>query len=423
MRINEARFDDAPGFTDPILATSIPAEGRADGAEMIGVGIALVWIAVVAGALVGCAFVERWSRLAGSRDRPEWQPPRAAWGFDPQPSPNVYLLARTLAGSARLVRSRTVVDDQSPFQNALGRIVSCVALASALALIPFIGTWGGEPDGAVLVVADLHNGLIGLVFLLLMVTVGRVATGLALRSVWSRLGSVGIASRSLAGVGLFVLVLAPLVLETGSLRLHDIAMTQQSTFAPLSWLSSSASWEGFGFVRALRWPGWHLFTQPLTAILFVFALAGLMRRPCIYAATTGRIGTSGFGLDGDPQDLYWGRLEARLSKVLAASLFVSLFLGAGAIPFVAASAVVDLLEPFFGFELSALLGVLIQLGMFVVKLWVVLVLASILRRATATIRDDQWIDIVTSRLFPLAWANLLLMSALTLLSDSVRGGL
>jgi NADH:ubiquinone oxidoreductase subunit H len=130
------------------------------------------------------------------------------------------------------------------------------------------------------------------------------------------------------------------------------------------------------------------------------------------------MGASGFGLDDDPADLYWGRLEVRLAKVLAASLFVSLFLGAGAIPFVRASAVVDLLEPFVGPMLPALLGVMIQIAVFVFKLMVVLVLASLLRRATATLRDDQWIEIVNFRLFPLAWANLLLMSAMSLYSSS-----
>ena len=112
-----------------------------------------------------------------------------------------------------------------------------------------------------------------------------------------------------------------------------------------------------------------------------------------------------------------------LSAILGiAAVLVSLFLGAGAIPFVSASAVVDLLRPFAGFALPALLGVVIQLGVFSGKLMIVLVLASFFRRATATVRDDQWIEIVTLRLFPLAWANLLLMSAVTLLSDSIRGG-
>lgn len=385
---------------------------------MIGAGLALVWFAIVSLALVGCAVIERRSRLAGLRNRTEWHPPRAAWGFDSAPPPVNYLFARALAGGARLVRSRTEVADRSATQRVLGRIVSCVAVASALSLVPFAGTWGGTSDGIALVVVDLRHGLAALVFLVLLMSMGQVAVGLADHSVWSRLGSVRIASLSLAGLGLFVLVLAPLALETGSLRLHDIVFAQQQTFLPFAWLPNPMEGEAFEVVRNWRWPDWNLFVQPLTAALFVPALAGLTRRPWIYDAAVGSMGTSGFGLDSDPEDLYWGRIEMRLSRVLAASLFVSLFLGAGAIPFVQASAIVDLLEPVVGLFLPAILGVMIQIAVFVLKLMLVLVLASLLRRATATLRDDQWIEIVIFRLFPLAWANLLLMSAISLLSNS-----
>lgn len=389
---------------------------------MIGVGMAFVWFAIVSMATAGCAVIERRTRLANLRNRPEWNPPRAAWGFDPEPPPVTYLIARALAGGARLVRARTVVGDRSISQRALGRVVSCVAIASALSLVPFAGTWGGTSDGVALVVVDLRHGLVALVFLALLMAMGQVTMGLAERSIWSRLGSVRVASRSIAGLGLFVLVLAPLAIETGSLRLHEIVFVQQATFAPFSWLPSKLSGEVFELARGWQWPGWNLFAQPLTALLFIPALAGLTRRARVFDATAGSMATSGFGLDSGPSDLYWDRLETRLMKVLVASLFVSLFLGAGAIPFVPASAIVDLLEPFVGVELPALLGVAIQTGVFVAKLILVLVLASMFRRATAILREDQWIELVTIRLLPLAWANLLLISAMTLLSNPIQGG-
>lgn len=389
---------------------------------MIGAGMALVWFAMLSLALVGCAAIERRSRLAGLRQRPEWRPQRAAWGFDLEPPPVNYMLVRALAGAARLIRSSTVVADRSLSQRVVGRGVSCVALASAISLIPFAGTWGGRSDGVALVAVDLDHGLIALIFLLLLMAMGQVAMGLAEQNGWSRLGSVRIANRSLAGLGLLVLVLAPLAIETGSLRLHEIVFAQQTTFPPFAWLSSEFGGTAFEIVRGWRWPGWQLFSQPLTAVLFVPAIAGLTSRRWVHDAASGSIGSHGFGLDSGPADLYWGRLETRLSKLLAASLFVSLFLGAGSMPFISASAVVDLLRPYFGLGLPALLGVSIQIGVFFGKLMLVLIVASFLRNGIAKLRDDQWIEIVSSRLFPLAFANLLLMSAMALLSDSLRGG-
>jgi NADH:ubiquinone oxidoreductase subunit H len=413
MRVNGIRCDDA---SDASL--------RADlcGAQMLGAGMALVWFGIVSVALVGCAAFERRSRLASLQDRPELRPPRAAWGFDSQPPPVADSLARALAGGARLVRSSNSVVDRAGTLASFGRIVSFAALASALSLVPFAGTWGGASDGLALVVVDLRHGLIALVFLVLLMGFAQVAVGLADRSVWSRLGSVRLACRNLGGLGLFVIVLAPLALETNSFRLHEIVFAQLGLFSPFSWLPTSMGGEAFEVARNWHWPNWNVFAQPLTAILFIPTVGGLIHRPWVYDSIAGSMATSGFGIDCDPVDLYWGRLEARLSKILAASLFVSLFLGAGAIPFVSTSAIVHFLQPFMGVELPAFLGVVIQMGVFVGKLMIVLTLISLLRRATAAVREDQWIGIMTRRLLPLAWANLLLMSAMTLLSDSLQGG-
>ena len=388
----------------------------------IGIVIALVWFGVVSLALVGTALVERWSRLVRLADRPEWRPPRAEWGFDRKRPASHYLVARALAGGARLGRARTVVLERSTSLAFFGRLVSCIGLASAFALVPFAGTWGGSVDGHPLLCVDLRYGLLVLVFLFFLLAQAQVAVGLSDHQVWSRLGSVRLASRNLCGLGLFMIVLAPLALETSSLRLQDIVFAQQSTFAPLSWLPAPVGDEVFAAARAWRLPNWNLFAQPLTALLFIPTLENLVHRPLARDAMAGTLGTSGFGLDGDPTDLYWARLDARLARVLAAALFVSLFLGAGAIPFLPASAIVDLLEPFMGFAVPAFLGVVIQTGVFLGKLLLVLIAIAFLRRASAVARDDQWIGIVTLRLFPLAWANLLLMSALTLLSESIRGG-
>ena len=254
---------------------------------MIGVGMAIVWFAIVSMALVGCAVIERRTRLANLRNRPEWNPPRAAWGFDPEPPPATYLIARALAGAARLVRSRTLVGDRSISQRAPGRVVSSLAIASALSLVPFAGTWGGAYDGVALVVVDLRHGLIALVFLVLLMSVGQVTMGLAERSLWSRLGSVRVASRSLAGLGLFVLVLSPLAIETGSLRLHEIVFAQQAPFSPFSWLPKGLTGEVFEIARGWQWPGWNLFAQPLTALLFIPALAGLTRRVRVFSENSG----------------------------------------------------------------------------------------------------------------------------------------
>jgi len=406
---------------------------------MIGVGMAILWAGLVLLALVACAVLERRGRLADSARRGLWLAPRADWGFDAERPPVVSLVARGLASAARMVRSRTQVLDQSAWLRGIGRLISCVALASGLALIPFAGTWGGGAQGRPLIVADLGHGLIAIVFLLLLMGFAQVGIGLADRSPWSRLGSVGLASQTLAGLGLFILVVAPLAVTSvsevsnslesvvmaspsqptapASFRLQNIVAAQTSTFSPLFWLPEVLQGQAFDWIRELRWPRWNIFVQPLTALLFWLALHGLTRRPLLANATTGSIGLAGFGLDDDPIDLYWSRLEARLARVFAAALFVSLFLGAGAIPFLRIGDLVDSLVPHVGFSLPAFLALGMGVGVFFGKLVFVLIADGMLRRSMANLRDDQRTRLVAFRLLPLAWANLLLVSAASLFAQ------
>ncbi|HEB89521.1 MAG TPA: hypothetical protein ENI85_08135 [Deltaproteobacteria bacterium] len=392
---------------------------------MIGVGaaiaIALVWCGLVLAAVVVCAAIERRSRLAGPIARGAWSPPRSKWGPDPRYPPAASLLLRSLAEMARQVRSRTVVPDQSAMLRSVGRCIAWLALASALSLVPFAGPWEGGAIPIPLVVVDLPSGLLALVFLVLLMGLAQVAIGLADRSLWSRLGSVRMASRNLGTLALLILVLAPLSIESQSLRIHDVVSAQQTTFAPFSWLPFAPG-SAFEVLRSWRWPAWNCFMQPVSALLFLPVLAGLSHRPLAWDPEAGSLRPSGFGLDGDPVGLAWGLLEARLARVLAAALFVALFLGSGALPFVSGFEIVDRLEPFIGRTLPALIVAGLETTVFFGKWILLLVLGAAIRRATARMREDRWTRIVVTRLLPIAWANVLLVSAIRLLDGALPGG-
>jgi NADH:ubiquinone oxidoreductase subunit H len=336
------------------------------------------------------------------------------------------MLARALAGGARIVRSRTVVSERARGLRFAARAVACVALASGLALVPFAGRLGADADALPLVVVDLEHGLVALILFVLLAAIAQVAVGLSESSVFARLACVRLAGRVLVLMATLAIVLAPLALDAGSLRLHAIAMDQQGLFAPFAPLAQLAAVDAAGpaaaFAEALRLPAWFVFRQPLTALLFVPVLGLLTRRPLALDPVGGSVRLSAFGHDDDPGELYWARAEERLAAVLGAALFVALFLGAGAIPYLPSERLVAPLVPLFGVGLPALLASAIELAVFVAKLSLVLALVARAARATPSLRDDQWIRIVTRRMLPLAWANLLLVAALALLAETARRG-
>jgi NADH:ubiquinone oxidoreductase subunit H len=389
---------------------------------MISAALAVVSFAVVMIALYGVALIERNSRLIGVAHRRDIQPPMSDWGTERRQAPGYYAAARGLASAARLVRARTVVEDASASLRRASRALSLLATASALSIVPFAGTWGGVGTGRPMVAIDLEYGLGVLAFLILLSGLSQAATGLAERSLWSRLGALRIAGQSLIGVALLLLVLAPLVLATSSLRPHDIVAFQQGTFAPLDFLGDRFMGISLSGLDAFRLPNWFILRQPLTAILILPTLGLLLQRHSVYDTISNTSGMSGFGLDSDPSDLYWMGIESRLSSVLAAALFVSLFLGAGAIPFFEPTAILDKAQSLLGAGVPSALFFVFEAGVFATKVIVVLALASLLRRATGRARTDQSLHAMTRRLIPLAWANLLLLSALSLLS-STNGGI
>ncbi len=392
---------------------------------MLGVGLAFAWFALISLVLVGAAAIERRQRVPPSTDRPEFAPPRALWGGEAVHPPSRSMLARALASGARSVRARTRVAERSRGLRIAARCVAGIALASALALIPFAGAFGADPAGTPLVVVDLQHGLVALVFFVLLAAMAQVAVGLAEANFFARLACVRLAGRVLALAGVLALVLAPLAVASDSLRLQGIVEDQAGGFAPAALVAALLRDAGLPALGAFAdepiWPAWHLFRQPLTALLFLPVLGLLLRRPLALDPLGSGVRLSAFGHDDDPGELYWARMEERLASVLLAALFVALFLGAGALPFVSAARIVAPLVPFYGEGLPALLGAAIEMASFLAKTLGVLFVVARVSRSMPALRDDQWIRLVTRRFLPLAASNLLLVFAARLLLGAAGG--
>ena len=389
-------------------------------ALLLGLLTAMLFGDVTAIGLFVVALLERRARLVPRVDRPELAPPRAPWGGGLVHPPARSATARALAGLARLVRSDSRVQDHQAGLRFAARMLGTSALLLALALLPLvqIPPSAADPEVSSLLPLDLENGLLAIGLLLLVNALARIAAGLSERSAWSRIGSARQASRGIASIVLLTLVVAPLALDAGSLRLHDIVLDQTRSLAVIDALLSQLqvlfAWPWLAELKSVALPAWNLFAQPLTAALFLPAISMLLSSPRVDDPRHGSISLAGLGLDADPRDLYWLRVDDRLSKVLAAGLFVTLFLGAGHLPFFDPAKAVEMARPYLGeavpiFALGALC-----LVVFLAKLALVLVLGTRFGRLVARSRDDRSLRLATRRLLPLAWANLLLVAAIQL---------
>ena len=383
--------------------------------------LAVVWLAVTLLGVATLSALERRGRIATRVERPVLAPPRAVWGGDPLHPASRALTARVLADFARAVRQRTRVADHRLLLRAAARAAGVVSLGVGLAMLPVVSTWGGRV-GPVLVPLDLEHGLAAIVLVLGLQAFARTTQGLSERSPWSRMGAARQASRAIASVALLAIVLAPLALDAGSLRLHAVAVDQARPLEVLLRGAVSIWPEAAATIEAFAPPAWNLFVQPITALLFLPALALWIASPRVDDPATGAIDVVGAGLDADPIDLYWTRFDARLSAVFGAGLFVTLFLGAGHVPYFDPLALVGRLHPYLGEAVPSLIVTVIGLASFVTKLLLVLAFTNRLARSAARTRDDRNLQRVIRRLMPLAWANLLLVAALSLWAERWLAG-
>ena len=212
-----------------------------------------------------------------------------------------------------------------------------------------------------------------------------------------------------------MLALVPVAIDAGSLDLASIARDQAEPLRPIAWLAARPGGPAW-LADAARWslPSWNLFVQPLTALLVALSLSLWIASPEVEVRAKGSIGLAGAGLDGDTADRYWLRLDAGLARVLGAALFVTLFLGAGDVPFVDAARLLDFAEPRLGRAVPRIGWAALETGCFAAKLLAVLAVGLRVGRVVADARDDRSLRLATRRLAPLAWANLLLVAGLSL---------
>jgi NADH:ubiquinone oxidoreductase subunit H len=380
--------------------------------------LSFVWLAVLGISIGAVACFERRARLLPVAARATASLRRREWGGELDRPPADHAIVRALAFFARWVGRRARVEGESQGLLRASRMLSLSALLSGLALLPLAS--GGQRGDAAFptspgsaaprVLFDSEQGLALVVFLVLVSGLAHTATGLAERNDWARLAAVRVAGCALAGVALLLLVLAPIALGTGSLRFSEIAIAQAGSFAPF---------DLFGLFGGLRLPNWFLFRQPLTAMLAVPTFALLLSRSLLLDGRGQSSGPTGYGLDADPSFAYGARLEARVAEILAAALFVTLFLGGSGLPFLDARPILGPAQALLGSGLPALLFFFFEVSVFVGKLVFVLFAIQVFRRTTGSLRIDQSLEIVTRRLLPLAWANLLLLAALSLMRSGI----
>jgi len=299
---------------------------------------------------------------------------------------------QTLADGTKLFFKEDLIPEQSdPFVFKLAPYLSLVPAFLVFTIIPIAGDFSSDGDGTVswfgnetfVQVADPH---IGILFVLAMSSVavyGIMLAGWSSGSKYPLLGSVRASAQMVSYEAALGLALVAVLLKTGTLSTHDIALSQAGGFG----LDDLADW---GVITTIVVP---------FVIFFIAATAELNRPP--------------FDLVEAEQELVGG-FHTEYSSIRFALFFLAEFMNV-----ITMSAVMVTL--FFGGPAGPDLGVfpawLWGFVWFFTKLFVFLCVFIWMRGTLPRLRYDQLMDLGWKALIPSALGWVLLIATVDVFDD------
>jgi len=272
-------------------------------------------------------------------------------------------------------------------------------LGPALVVIPVFLSYLIVPFGQNMVITDIGVGIFLWIALSSITPIGLLMSGYSSNNKYSLLGGLRAAAQSISYEIPLALAVLAIVLMSNSLSTIDI-VEQQS---------------GYGIL------GWNVWRQPVGFLIFwIAALAECERLPFDLPEAEEEL-VAGYQTEYTGMKFGLFYVGSYVNLVLSALIFAILYLGGWESP-----VSVDLLSGLFGVsETTPWLQVItaaIGIVMTVIKAYLLVFLAVLLRWTVPRVRIDQLLDLGWKFLLPVALVNLLLTAALKITFPVAFGG-
>lgn len=272
-------------------------------------------------------------------------------------------------------------------------------LGPVLVVVPVILSWLIVPFGQNLLISDVGVGIFLWISLSSVQPIGLLMSGYASNNKYSLLGGLRAAAQSISYEIPLALAVLAVVMMSNSLSTVDI-VNQQTGAGVLSW---------------------NIWRQPVGFLIFwICALAECERLPFDLPEAEEEL-VAGYQTEYSGMKFALFYLGSYINLVLSALLVSILYLGGWGFPIP-----VEWLASWLGQSIDAPLVQLITgtvgIVMTVLKAYLLVFIAILLRWTTPRVRIDQLLDLGWKFLLPLALVNLLVTAALKLAFPVAFGG-
>ena len=289
-----------------------------------------------------------------------------------------------IADVVKLVMKEDIVPKSANrFIHDLAPILSISIALCTFAVIPFGNTIELFGRTVKLMIADVNIGMLYILALTSVGVYGITLAGWSSNSKYSLLGGLRSSAQLISYELSMGLSIIGVIMVAGTLRLDQVVVHQ--TRYLWGWL-----------------PAWNIFLQPVGFITFMVAsFAETNRLPFdLPEAEPELVGGYHTEYSGMKFGLFF--LSEYANMITSSALITTLFLGGWSIPFAE------------NLALSPLTMSLLQVGSFVVKVFVVLMFYIVVRWTIPRFRYDQLMNLGWKVMLPLAIANILLTGGLLL---------
>ena len=268
-----------------------------------------------------------------------------------------------------------------------------------LVLVPVLLSWLIVPFGQNLLISNVGIGIFLWIALSSIQPIGLLMSGYASNNKYSLLGGLRAAAQSISYEIPLALSVLAIVLMTNSLSTVDI-VNQQSGAGILSW---------------------NIWRQPVGFIVFwICALAECERLPFDLPEAEEEL-VAGYQTEYAGMKFALFYLGSYINLILSALLVSILYLGGWGFPIP-----VELIAKFFNLPINApfiqVFTASIGIVMTVLKAYLLVFIAILLRWTTPRVRIDQLLDLGWKFLLPISLANLLITAGLKLAFPQFFGG-
>ena len=272
-------------------------------------------------------------------------------------------------------------------------------LGPVLVLVPVILSWLVVPFGQNLLISNVGVGIFLWIALSSIQPIGLLMSGYASNNKYSLLGGLRAAAQSISYEIPLALAVLAIVMMSNSLSTVDI-VNQQTGAGILSW---------------------NIWRQPVGFVIFwICALAECERLPFDLPEAEEEL-VAGYQTEYSGMKYALFYLGSYINLVLSALLVSVLYLGGWGFP-VPVEWLADLMGQSVDAPLVQLITGAVGIVMTILKAYLLVFFAILLRWTVPRVRIDQLLDLGWKFLLPLALVNLLITAALKLAFPSAFGG-